>query len=206
MLKLTRSIDERCGNDRRDADRRGAGKTLDVLAAVGPPSVIVAYMLVLITFGLDVVVPLGTEVSLLYLIPLGFVALWSSPKQSSHVMVIAAICAGLTLIGFFFMVPDNVWTAVANRLFAVIVIGIMAMLSVVRKRAEDDLKVLQGLLPICAYCKKIRDDRGRWEHIERYIADRSAADFSHGMCPDCGVKHFPEIFTPVPLTGLGSLS
>src|SRR5690348_2577623 len=155
MLKLTRSIDERCGTDRRDADRRGAGKTLDVLAAFGAPSVLVAYMLVLITFGLDVVMPRGTEVSLLYLIPLGFVALWSSPKQSSHVMIIAAICAAFTLTGFFFMVPDNVWTAVANRLFTVIVIGIMAMLSVLRKRAEDDIKMLHGLLPICAYCKKI---------------------------------------------------
>ena len=74
------------------------------------------------------------------------------------------------------------------------------MLSVVRKRTEDDLKVLQELLPICSYCKKIRDVDGYWEQIERYIAARSEADFTHGMCPDCGVKHLPEAFTgPVPV-------
>lgn len=184
--------------ERRGSDRRRTGKTLAILAALGAGRVTVAYILVLITFVLDVHVPRGTEVSLLYLIPLGFVAMWSSPKQATHVMVIAAVCAVLTWIGFFLTPPDAVWSAIANRLLAVTVIGFTVMLSVSRKRVEDDLTVLRGLLPICSYCKKIRDDRGSWEQIERYIADRSEADFSHGMCPDCGDKHFPEIFKTVP--------
>jgi hypothetical protein len=117
------------------------------------------------------------------------------PQQSSHVMVIAAFCAVLTWVGFFLSPPDPVWSAVANRLFTVTVIGITGMLSLVRKRAEDDLKVLHGLLPICSYCKKIRDIHGYWEQIERYIAARSEADFSHGMCPDCGEKDFPNVFS-----------
>ena len=190
MLKLTRSTDERSGSD-----RRRTGKTLAILAALGAGRVTVAYMLVLIILGLDVLVPLGTEVSLLYLIPLGFVAMWSSPKQSTHVLVIAAVCAVLTWVGFFLTPPHAVWSAVANRLLAVTVIGFTVMLSVLRKRAEDDLQVLHGLLPICSYCKKIRDDRGSWEQIERYITDRSDVDFSHGMCPDCGKKHFPDILS-----------
>jgi len=190
VLKLTRSTDERSGSD-----RRRTGKTLAILAALGAGRVTVAYMLVLIILGLDVLVPLGTEVSLLYLIPLGFVAMWSSPKQSTHVLVIAAVCAVLTWVGFFLTPPHAVWSAVANRLLAVTVIGFTVMLSVSRKRAEDDLTVLRGLLPICSYCKKIRDDRGSWEQIERYITDRSQADFSHGMCPDCEEKHFPDIFS-----------
>ena len=187
---MTRSAEERSGSD-----RRRTGKTLAILAALGAGRVTVAYMLVLIILGLDVLVPLGTEVSLLYLIPLGFVAMWSSPKQSTHVLVIAAVCAVLTWVGFFLTPPHAVWSAVANRLLAVTVIGFTVMLSVSRKRAEDDLTVLRGLLPICSYCKKIRDDRGSWEQMERYIADRSQADFSHGMCPDCGEKHFLDIFS-----------
>ena len=118
MLKLTRSTDERSGSD-----RRRTGKTLAILAALGAGRVTVAYMLVLIILGLDVLVPLGTEVSLLYLIPLGFVAMWSSPKQSTHVLVIAAVCAVLTWVGFFLTPPHAVWSAVANRLLAVTVIG-----------------------------------------------------------------------------------
>jgi hypothetical protein len=44
---------------------------------------------------------------------------------------------------------------------------------------------LSGLLPICATCKKIRDDQGYWQQLEIYIKDRSDADFTHGICPDC---------------------
>ena len=54
------------------------------------------------------------------------------------------------------------------------------------------VKVLSGLLSICASCKKIRDEQGRWETLEVYIRDRSAADFSHGLCPDCQLKLYPE--------------
>jgi hypothetical protein len=47
------------------------------------------------------------------------------------------------------------------------------------------VRVLRGLLPICASCKKVRDDKGYWQQIESYIRDHSEADFSHSICPDC---------------------
>jgi len=56
------------------------------------------------------------------------------------------------------------------------------------------VKKLSGLLPICASCKKIRDDRGGWQQIEDYIATHSEADFSHGICPTCAHELYPEIF------------
>jgi hypothetical protein len=54
------------------------------------------------------------------------------------------------------------------------------------------IKTLTGLIPICAWCKKIRDDRGYWQTVEQYIREHSQADFTHGMCPDCQKKYFPE--------------
>jgi PAS domain S-box-containing protein len=54
------------------------------------------------------------------------------------------------------------------------------------------VKQLSGLLPICASCKRIRDDKGYWTKIEAYIRDHSEAEFSHGLCPDCGKKLYPE--------------
>jgi DNA-binding response OmpR family regulator len=51
------------------------------------------------------------------------------------------------------------------------------------------IKTLQGLLPICSYCKKIRNDQDYWEQIETYVADHSQAEFTHGICPDCLEKH-----------------
>jgi PAS domain S-box-containing protein len=53
------------------------------------------------------------------------------------------------------------------------------------------VKVLSGLLPICAQCKKIRDDNGYWEQIEKFIRDNSEADFSHSICPECVKTLYP---------------
>ncbi|MGB8932672.1 MAG: cache domain-containing protein [Anaeromyxobacteraceae bacterium] len=60
------------------------------------------------------------------------------------------------------------------------------------KTALADVKTLRGLLPICAHCKKIRDDRGYWNRIETFIRERSDAEFTHGICPDCARKFFPD--------------
>jgi hypothetical protein len=59
--------------------------------------------------------------------------------------------------------------------------------------ALKNVKVLKGLIPICASCKKIRDDRGYWNHLESYIKVHSDADFTHGLCPECTKKLYPEI-------------
>jgi DNA-binding response OmpR family regulator len=76
-----------------------------------------------------------------------------------------------------------------------------------RKRAEQELqqknvkladalskvKLLSGMLPICSGCKKIRDDKGYWSQVEGYIQKHSEATFTHGMCPDCIKKLYPDV-------------
>jgi ligand-binding sensor domain-containing protein len=58
--------------------------------------------------------------------------------------------------------------------------------------AMSEIKILSGLLPICADCKKIRDDHGEWNPIERYVHEHSEAEFSHGLCPECVRRRYPE--------------
>lgn len=60
------------------------------------------------------------------------------------------------------------------------------------ENALHQVKVLSGMLPICSACKKIRDDKGSWNNIEEYISERSDAEFSHGICPDCAHKLYPK--------------
>lgn len=60
------------------------------------------------------------------------------------------------------------------------------------QNALSQVKTLRGLLPICSYCKKIRDDQGYWNSVEKYIHERSTVEFSHGICPDCLQEHHPE--------------
>ena len=64
--------------------------------------------------------------------------------------------------------------------------------------ALAQIKTLKGLLPICSSCKKIRDDMGYWNTLEKYIMEHSEAEFTHGICPDCIRKYFPEAFEDEP--------
>ncbi|MHC4321989.1 MAG: PAS domain-containing protein, partial [Planctomycetota bacterium] len=61
------------------------------------------------------------------------------------------------------------------------------------KVALDKVQVLSGFLPICASCKKIRDDKGYWNQIEEYIRDHSEAEFSHSICPECVETLYPDV-------------
>jgi PAS domain S-box-containing protein len=61
------------------------------------------------------------------------------------------------------------------------------------QQALSEVKTLRGFLPICAACKKIRDDKGYWNQIESYLRDHSEANFSHGICPQCARRLYPDI-------------
>ena len=77
------------------------------------------------------------------------------------------------------------------------VVDLQALLAGRIKELQDALtqiKTLRGLLPICMYCKKIRDDKQYWQQVEGYISEHTDAQFSHGICPDCYKKYFqPEL-------------
>lgn len=62
------------------------------------------------------------------------------------------------------------------------------------QKALSEVKTLSGLLPICSHCKKIRDDKGYWNQIENYLLEHSGAFLSHGICPECAAKYYPDIF------------
>jgi hypothetical protein len=66
------------------------------------------------------------------------------------------------------------------------------------RRALDEVETLRGLLPICASCKKIRDDGGYWNTVEEYFSKRSKMDFSHTVCPDCIKMLYPDLWEQMP--------
>jgi DNA-binding NtrC family response regulator len=67
------------------------------------------------------------------------------------------------------------------------------MLTQIEQSAKE-IKKLRGFLPICANCKKIRDDKGYWTQVETYISNHSETEFSHGICPDCAAKLYPTLY------------
>jgi len=62
------------------------------------------------------------------------------------------------------------------------------------EQAIEQIQTLRGLIPICASCKKIRDDEGYWQQLEVYLHEHTMADFSHSLCPECATKLYPDIF------------
>jgi hypothetical protein len=157
-----------------------------------------------IVFALDIASPRGVVTPVLYVLVVLF-SLWGPDVRLTWIVAIAA--SALAIIGFFVSpLGADLWIAVCNRLIELMAVWITAALSLQRKmlmarslaeqrkRAEavEQLKVLQGILPICASCKKIRDDQGAWNQMEAYIRDHSEADFSHGLCPQCARRMYPE--------------
>lgn len=89
------------------------------------------------------------------------------------------------------------WSWTLAGLFTLLTSGLAWLLHLAWKREQartlEEVQVLQGLLPICASCKKIRDDAGYWNQIESYVQAHSAATFTHGICPDCVAKMYPDL-------------
>lgn len=61
------------------------------------------------------------------------------------------------------------------------------------KEALEHVRTLEGLLPICAWCKRVRADEGHWQHIESYVATHSNAIWTHGICPECQARMKSEV-------------
>jgi len=81
-----------------------------------------------------------------------------------------------------------------------IAIGQLELRRVTARLADAlaSVQTLQGMLPICSYCKNVREDDGYWKRIETYVIDHSEATFSHSICPDCRKKNFPEFEDAAP--------
>jgi hypothetical protein len=89
--------------------------------------------------------------------------------------------------------------ALATALRGVVIIFLalwFARLAEFERELQRRVEVLEGLLPICAFCKNIRNDAGEWERMEAYISRRSGAEFSHGVCPACSETHYPAFSKP----------
>ncbi len=149
-------------------------------------------------FVFDLSLPLGVAGGVLYVLVV-VLSLWSA--RSNVPIWVASAVSILVVLGFALSpTSDEVWKAILNRslsLFAIWTPTILGVQKITTQRERDDalaqIKILSGLLPICASCKRIRDDRGYWEQLETYIGDHSEARFSHCICPRCAKKLYPDL-------------
>jgi hypothetical protein len=98
---------------------------------------------------------------------------------------------------FVWTTPWSVDESFANAVIRMTVFVVLTYLvhrvSAQNEELAKEVKTLSGILPICAFCKKIRTEKNEWVPVENYVRDRSDAEFSHGFCPECGKKHYGDI-------------
>ena len=126
---------------------------------------------------------------------------------------IAGICVALLSVvsfdWFFDSTPQRWDLTVGNGIRIIVFVSVSVMITLldqqrrhtlqkhaetnqVLQKALDEIKTLRGILPICSYCKKIQTDSQTWVELDNYVRKHSEAEFSHGVCPDCLQKHFPD--------------
>ena len=143
---------------------------------------------------IEYVTGLYVQFPVVYIIPVSLAA-WYSGRWPAVALAIA-----IPIVHFAFLVthwgqPGTVVVPVAMGTFRGAVIIFMALwfarLSDYERELTGRVKALEGLLPICAFCKSIRNDAGEWERLERFISKRSEVLFSHAFCPSCAREHYP---------------
>ena len=134
---------------------------------------------------------------IVYLIPI-LLAVWNSGIRWGIGLSILLASIRFALTPFW---PNVQWTFFETTINALIRVFVFILFTylinkiyIEKRHLEHDLNTLKGILPICAFCKKIRNDDGSWDTFEKYIASRSEASFSHGLCPDCAKKYYPDYF------------
>lgn len=148
-----------------------------------------------IIFMVDILLPRGVAIPMLYVIP---ILLAVHCRQQWFRIAVVVGCTILTALGYGLSeagVPT--WITLTNRTLALAAIWTTAVLAWRHLQAREQIDVLQNLLPMCASCKKIRDDKGYWGQVEHYLETRTKANLTHGICPDCMHKWYPEFYPQV---------
>jgi len=173
---------------------------------------IYAFLLNIIIGYIDYVTGYDIGISAFYLAPIGLVVWFIHSKKSAGIYM--AIITSITVTASNLLAGQmiryyavEIWNTIVHfAFFAISALLIYEVRSNLEKReklieelqqALDQVKTLSGLLPMCSSCKKIRDDKGYWNQVEVYICDHSDAMVSHGLCPECAQKLYPEIYRKI---------
>ncbi len=92
--------------------------------------------------------------------------------------------------------PESLTAAAINALLRAVVFVLIAFLAHTIARQtrslREEVRQMEGILPICGFCKAIRDDKGCWQNLETYVLEHSDASFTHGLCPECTQRHYGQ--------------
>jgi hypothetical protein len=143
---------------------------------------------------LDFLTPVGIVGAMLYGGPIYLTGFLSCAEDTKRRLVaaVAVLCTVLTILAYFLSPQGGIPAMVfSNHVIAVVATWTAAALALIHIRLVAENAELRELLPICSYCKQIRDDDGAWHKLETYLHRHAGVEFSHGMCPTC-LEHYLE--------------
>jgi hypothetical protein len=120
-------------------------------------------------------------------------------SQLAIVLLFLFLTLGNEIVDIPHYIFNDTATSYSQRIGETIIevsifITVISIQIVVFKKLYKRIRVLEGFIPICANCKKIRKAEDQWEQMERYITQHSLAQFSHSICPDCAEKLYPDLY------------
>lgn len=177
----------------------------DLLSGKSRPRVMGLSIAVLAVIGaIDFATGVEVNLTLFYLIPVLLVTWRMGTGAGSLTSVFAAfVWAAIDYFGRSSLQPAiAVWNiSIELALFLSFTVIASRIRNDIREQerlntdlqsALDEVRTLRGILPICAWCKKIRDEQGNWHRLESYIKNHSEAEFTHGICPECAEEHLKK--------------
>lgn len=164
----------------------------------------VTVLLAIVFLNFDLQFPLGVAGGIPYTV-LVALSIWSPHRKFTQ--VVAIVSTLLIILGFVLSPQGDFSVAILNRFLALAVLWVTTVLLLIWRKTEEEraqlttmlseskeeVKILSHLLPICANCKKIRDDGGSWNDVDEYLRDHSDSIISHGLCPDCIEELYPDL-------------
>ncbi len=152
-------------------------------------------MIAVAVLGLDLVTGPRIVFPITFVIPVALAA-WQGARFQACVF---AVVLPMMRFGICYLLNEELDSAVYEAINTAIRIGMLLMVALLVRRVatkqealEKEVRVLEGMLPVCAYCKKIRDEKGQWHPIELYVTQHSEATFSKTFCADCCKEHWGD--------------
>jgi hypothetical protein len=175
------------------------------IEATRKPRILTGLTVAVATLALDCFTPAGLAIWLFQVAVVWATSLWASRRE---ILTVAAVCSLFVFLGLWLSQRGGspLWIAAVNRVLGVAAIWLLVETLFQHRSAEAArlkmatelekssarVRVLTGLLPICASCKKIRDEGGRWHQLEIYVRDHSGVEFTHGLCDECIAQLDPD--------------
>ncbi len=145
---------------------------------------------------IDYITGSNTQFPVAYVIPVTLAAWYSGRLPAVALAVAMPVIHVLFFVGLSSQTGSTATLLVTTAIRGAVIVAMalwFARLSEHERELRRHVQTLEGLLPICAFCKKIRNESGEWERLEKFIAARSEAKFSHAFCPACWKTHYSEL-------------